>query len=186
MTLSLSDVARLLGKSERQVRYMVKTGRLAGRKEGAHWVFDRDALPLSQGQTRAQDQKAARALAIAQDVLGPAAARPDGAERMSLRQLTAMSEGLRLHATVREALGIAHPAAMHLRESLAMLGLGFHAFHGREKATHFGVAREQASRAVVELLIHGGEADALALAIEASFIPAIGGLVRRAERRGRP
>lgn len=185
MKLSLADVARLLGKSERQVRYMVKTGRLKGEKDGVHWVFERDALPLSAGQERAKEIKASRALAIAQEVLGPAAARPDAAERMSVRQLSAMTEGLRVHADIREALGDSHPATEHIRAALEMVGLGFHAFHGREKATHFGLAREHASRAVIALMLHGGEADDLADAVESNLIPAIGGLVRRAERRGR-
>lgn len=186
MELSLTDAARLLGKSERQVRYMVKTGRLEGRKDGARWVFERDALPLGPGQERAREIKASRALAIAQEVLGPAASRSAPLERMSVRQLSAMIEGLRVHAEIREALGSAHPATEHVRASLELVGLGFHAFQGREKASHFGLAREHASRAVVALLLQGGDAESLADAVEAHLIPAIGGLVRRAERRGRP
>lgn len=70
--LSLADAAALLGKSRRQVRYMIQQGRLPARKVAGRWVIEREELPLSRGQERAVARKAA-ALAQAVDAaLAPA------------------------------------------------------------------------------------------------------------------
>ena len=50
MDLSLKDAARLMGKSTRQVCYLLQQGRLKARKDGARWVIAREDLPLSDTQ----------------------------------------------------------------------------------------------------------------------------------------
>ena len=57
MDLSLAEVARLLGKSERQVRYLIVQGKLPARKVGRKWSVRRQDLPLSDGQKKAAAQK---------------------------------------------------------------------------------------------------------------------------------
>ncbi len=55
MDLLLSEAARLLDKSESQVRYMIKSGRLAARKVDGRWRIRREDLPRTAGQLRAAD-----------------------------------------------------------------------------------------------------------------------------------
>jgi hypothetical protein len=74
MDLSLRDAAKLLGKSPRQVRYMMQTGRIKARKDGGRWVIPRKELPLS-------DTAVARGLADQarlKDVLEGALGTPGG------------------------------------------------------------------------------------------------------------
>jgi excisionase family DNA binding protein len=61
MRLSLSEAATVLGKSERQIRYLIKSGHLTASKEGGQWrVTD---LLLTEGQRRSLAERlgAARA-----------------------------------------------------------------------------------------------------------------------------
>ncbi len=53
MEISLSEAATILGKSERQVRYLIKTERLPARKAANRWLIEDTDLPLSDGQRRA-------------------------------------------------------------------------------------------------------------------------------------
>ena len=50
MELSLSEVATVLGKSERQVRYLIKTERLKASKQGGRWSIHSEDLPLTAEQ----------------------------------------------------------------------------------------------------------------------------------------
>ena len=69
MKLSLTDAARILGKSSRQVRYMIHKGRLPATKLGERWVIRREDLPVSAGQQRALERKKEKALNMAENVL---------------------------------------------------------------------------------------------------------------------
>jgi hypothetical protein len=57
MDVSLIDACRLLGKTPRQVRYLVKKGELRAKKVAGRWVVDADELPLSEGQKSARASK---------------------------------------------------------------------------------------------------------------------------------
>ncbi len=52
MKLSLSEAARLLNQSERQVRYLIRQGKLRARKADGRWIIRREDLPLSEGQEK--------------------------------------------------------------------------------------------------------------------------------------
>ena len=71
MDLSLTDASRLLGKTPRQVRYLIKNGRLPARKVGNRWVIDSEALPLSQGQLQAARRRAQAVKDVVEEALGP-------------------------------------------------------------------------------------------------------------------
>lgn len=186
MDLSLAEAARLLGKSERQLRYLVKTGKVPAQKVAGRWRLVREELPLSEGQERAERIKSQRAARIAQEVLQPDAHGPAVQRRFSVRELAAYREGAPLYRSLAAELGAEHPAAVCLREALMLLACGCHEFHARGKAAYYGRAREQVSRAVMGLLLEDEEArGGLAEHIEQSVLPALGGLIRRAERRGR-
>ena len=87
---------------------------------------------------------------------------------------------------VLSRFGSDHPATLALRRSLHALAQGCHRFHGEAKALSYEGARDAASEAVCELLLLGGEeAGPWVAALENGFMPAVAGLVRRAEKRGR-
>lgn len=186
MDLSLAEAARLLGKSERQLRYLIKTGKLPARKVEGRWRLVREELPLTPGQERAEEVKRQRAARVALEVLQPAADGSDPRRRFSVRELRAYREGAPLCRSLAAELGADHPAARSLREALMLLACGCHEFHGRDKAGYYARAREQVSRAVMSLLLEDDEARGdLVEQIEQSLLPALGGLIRQAERRGR-
>ena len=186
MDLSLAEAARLLGKSERQVRYLIKTGDLAAQKKDGHWRIRREELPFSERQEAAAQHKAERATRLAMEVLQPRDGQQGAARRYSVRELRAYQEGAPLYRELVGATGPAHPAAELLREALMLLACGCHEFQAREKAAFYSRAREQASRAVMALLLEGDEARrGLIDRFEVALLPAIGGLIRQAENRGR-
>ena len=47
MKLTLEQAAARLGKSERQIRYLVQNSRLAAEKVGGRWLIESDDLALS-------------------------------------------------------------------------------------------------------------------------------------------
>jgi len=57
MYLSLQQAADRLGKSARQVRYLIQTGRLKADKVGGRWMVSAQELPLSDGQRAAIDRR---------------------------------------------------------------------------------------------------------------------------------
>jgi hypothetical protein len=72
MTLSLAEAAIALGESERQVHYLIKTGRLVAKKgEGGRWFIDSDALPLSDAQRQAMAERAATARQAVEKAIAP-------------------------------------------------------------------------------------------------------------------
>ena len=80
MELTVRDAARILGKSERQVRYLIQTGRLSANKRDGQWKISRDDLPRSKGQQRAERHKAERAsdVAAAESSVEPSPRRSNG------------------------------------------------------------------------------------------------------------
>lgn len=184
MELSLAEAARLLGKSERQVRYLIKTGTLPAKKRDGRWRIQREDLPLSKGQQRAARQKAERAARLAVEVLQPREESKTPARRYSVRELKAYQEAAPLCQELTQEVGSDHPAVPLLRESLMLLACGCHEYDGQRKARFYVSAREQASRAAMTLLLEEGRPEWVDR-FETALLPAIGGLIRQAERRGR-
>jgi excisionase family DNA binding protein len=85
MELSLQQAAAILGKTRRQVLYMIDQGRLPGKKVGGRWVIDRVDLQVDEAMQQRTRQKQARFRAVVEDVLTPATER-----RYSLRDLKAV------------------------------------------------------------------------------------------------
>ncbi len=50
MQLTLQEAAVRLGKSVRQVRYLINSGQISAQKLGGRWFVQSSDLPLSQGQ----------------------------------------------------------------------------------------------------------------------------------------
>lgn len=182
MELTLKQAAAQLGKSVRQVRYMIQTGALPAKKSPSGWLVDSAALPASpmQSEAAARKQKALRA--AVDDVLSA----PDmpGARRYSLRNLRAVQVALPIRSACEAAFGPSHTAAEALYQTIEHLIRGCHRFARGDKADAYRLARDEASRSACSLVIEGSE-PALKLLdqVEQDLLPAIAGLLRRQERR---
>ncbi|MCK6529908.1 helix-turn-helix domain-containing protein [Myxococcota bacterium] len=186
MQLSLADAARLLGQSERQVRYLIQTGRLAALKVAGRWVIERDALPLTEGQGRARERRAADLVDAVQEALGPHL-RPDGRRSFSVREMLAFQSAVGPWRATRDLLGTEHAATLELETAAIRISQGCHRFHHRDKSGAFRDARELAATAVARLYLDGRPgAEEIGASVEERLLPQLSGLLRRAERREGP
>ncbi len=180
MQLSLAEAARILGKSRRQVLYLIEQGRLPAKKVGGRWEIDRADLQVDeQVQQRSEQQKASLQAAVEDAMSG----RKDK-RSYTLRDLRAVKVAVPLYQQLVSGGAERAAAAQHLRVCLDQLGMGCHRFHRAHKASAYNDARDAASLACVELLL-GGSAGPLMDTIEQELMPALGGLVRRNERKSK-
>ena len=183
MQLSLQEAAERLGKSVRQVRYMIQNGHLRAVKSGGRWSIDAADLPLSPPQRAAVERR--------EHALRDAVERGLGldsppAQRYSVLDLKAFQIALPIYRDCAGLLGDAHPAATALRDTLTLLAQGCHRFSREDKSVSYRAARDAASLAVCELVLSGSDqAQPLIRAIEQELMAAFSGLLRRLERRAR-
>ena len=95
MKLSLSQAAEQLGKTRRQIRYMIQEGRLEASKEGGRWSVDSGALPLDGPRQAAQ----ARRLERLRDV-------PTRRDRSAQRTLRSKPRSCRVRCADRRTSGL--------------------------------------------------------------------------------
>lgn len=185
MELTLQQAATQLGKSLRQVRYMVKLGKLPARKTGAVWRIDSAVLTPSPAQVEAALKTQQKLRAAVEDAL-------DGGDtpnkaRYSLRNIRAISVAVPLHRACLEELGATHRATGASYSLLEDLARGCHRFAHAEKVEAYRAARDETSRCACALLVDASpRAHALLAQLEQELLPAIAGLLRRYERRPRP
>lgn len=174
----LPEAAALLGKSERQVRYLIQTGKLAGDKVGGRWRVSAEALG-NLPERRAQAAEKREALrAIVERALPTGDVAP-----WSVRSMRAVRHALDLHRGLVEAFSAGSPEARAVAEALRHLVRGGHAFQRAEKRSAYQEARLATCDAVSALLLRGStEALALVDAAESGLMPALAGLLRRSER----
>lgn len=130
-------------------------------------------------------QKQEQAARLAVEVLRPDG-EPKGSKRPTVRELRAFREGAPLYRELISTAGADHPAAALLHEALMLLACGYHEFDSCNKAAFYARSREHISRAAMALLLDDEEARRdLIDRLEMSLLPAIGGLIHRAERRER-
>lgn len=146
MRLSLSQAATLLGKSERQLRYLVKTGQIPATKADGKWSIDEADLPLTASQRSAIDARAEAARRAFEGALPPSdkpdpPGQPDaGRERVyTVTKLEAFRQGQALYRDAR-ALLADDPACGLLFAALDHLTRGCHLFHADDKARAFALA----------------------------------------------
>ncbi len=187
--MSLADAATVLGKSERQVRYMIKTGLLQAEKVGGRWVIESSALPLSEAQRQALSGRVEAARSAFERGVAPAERVADGKQRRcySVLDLDTFTLGLAIYRELRSQLGTDQPATVHLFECLRELTTGCHDFYPRDKAAHFAAARRACTGALVHLLVAEESGDgpiaALAGKLEQELIPKVSSLIAGQERR---
>ena len=183
MQLSLQQAAVRLGKSVRQVRYLIQTGTLSAQKSGGRWLIDAASLPFSEPQKAAVARRDRALRSAVETGLGLDEAAP---ERYSVHDLKAFQIGLPLFRQSTERLGAEHPASAALRATLVLLAQGCHRFGYGDKAESYRAARDAASLAVCELILAGqDETVPLVRAVEQDLMAAFSGLLRRLERRAR-
>ncbi len=192
MKISLSEAATILGKTERQVRYLIKTGRLAARKDGNRWYVESTELPLSDGQRRAVAARVETAREAFDKGLEPAAKAGKNEKQrthFSVTDLKAFKTGVEICRAITGELGADHAAGKELNAALKRVAQGCHCFHPADKAHHFTEARDLAATAVAELLLQPGDGEpmrrGLAERIENELIPKLAGLVASQEKRNR-
>ncbi|MBL9008149.1 MAG: helix-turn-helix domain-containing protein [Myxococcales bacterium] len=191
MELSLEDAATQLGKSVRQVRYLVKLGRLPSRKVAGRYLVTippsggppcEEPAPSSAPRARAQQRKHSALRAAVEDALDL----PPQQRRYSLRDLKAFQVGLPLYQQALDRLGPEHGACRALRQLLEYLSRGCHRVDSADKAEAYRAARDAASQAVCELLLFPGTgSEALVDGIEQDLMAALAGLLRRLQPRQR-
>lgn len=182
MDLSLEEASAILGKTRRQVLYLIKQERLAAKKLGGRWFIDRADLQLDDDMRQRSTQRQDRLKAVVEDALAPGHTR-----RYTLRDLKAVQMAMPIYRDLAARGNGSEQAAMHMRQCLDHLALGCHRYDQREKTTAYRAARDAASLAAMELLLgQKTEAeDPLLRSIEQELMPAFAGLLRRSERRTR-
>jgi excisionase family DNA binding protein len=184
MLLTLAQAAELLGQSRRQIRYLIKTGRLPAVKVGGHWRIDSERLPRSPGQRAAAERKQQHLVEVVEEALALPSA--SDRKRYSVRDLRAFQIGAAIYRDATARLAPDHPAAGFLRQVLEHVALGCHRFRQEDKVSEYQAARDHASRAACTLAIDAtAPAQELLDRVEQDLMAALGGLVRRMERRTR-
>jgi excisionase family DNA binding protein len=182
MQLSLQEAMQILGKTRRQVLYMIEQGRLPARKVGSRWVIERADVQVDEAVHQRTTQKQARFKAVIEDALTPGQER-----RYTLRDLKAVQVATPIYREMAARGDGWSKAAAHMRACLDQLAVGCHRYDRHEKTLAYRAARDAASLAAMELLLHteAKPDDGLLDAIEQELMPAVAGLLRRSERRGR-
>jgi hypothetical protein len=184
MQLTLEEAATRLGKSRRQVLYMIRQDRLPARKIAGHWFIDSDDLPLNEDRHRRSERKQRQFKAAVEEALE--VTNEDMKARYSVRDLKALQITLPLYRKTCADLDESHPAALALRRVLEHLCRGCHRFERTEKAESYRAARDAASLAICELLLADStSADTLIQALEQDLMAALAGLMRRMDTQRR-
>jgi len=176
MNLTLSQAATALGKTRRQLVYMIEQGRIEAQKIGGRWYLDSRAIE----QDPVASQRGQIRQANLRDAIEDALLPPDRQRRYSLLDLKAFQVAHPIYEAITEHWGPDHHASLHLHQCLEHLAQGCHRFARGEKARAYQAARDAASLAVLELIL--SRDDALAGTrdtLEQDLMPAIAGLLRR-------
>ncbi len=183
MTLTVQQAAAHLGKTVRQVRYMIQQGSLPAKKVGGRLVVESGDLPQTEAKKAAGERKARQLRGLVDDALEVPEKLP---RRYSVLDLKAFQLCLPLFRQASDELGAEHPATTQLRRALELLSQGCHRYERGDKADAYRQARDAASLAVCELVLDGTPPAAeIRSAIEQELMASLAGILRRAERRGR-
>jgi excisionase family DNA binding protein len=184
MQLSLPQAAEILGKSRRQVKYLIEQGLLPATKVGGRWVLERDDLQMDEIAQQRASLKQAQLQASIEEAL-----KPSGKKRFyTLRDIKAVQLATPLYRELLTRGDGWQKAAQHMRECLDQLAVGCHRYDRREKAAAYSAARDAASLAAIEIVLaHENNDDrteqTLLDTIEQELMPAFAGLLRRNENK---
>ncbi|MCP5040595.1 MAG: helix-turn-helix domain-containing protein [bacterium] len=183
MTINLQEAATILGKTVRQVRYLIQTNRIRATKVAGRYVIERDDLPQTEPAEKARTRRQERLREVVEDTLEVSTER---SRRYSIRDLKAFQVAKPLYLRAQEELGPEHCVASMLFKSIDQLVVGCHRYDRSEKAESYRLARDYASQALSHLALATDSAsDPILDAIEQDLMPAFAGLLRRVDRKGR-
>lgn len=186
MYLTVAEAAARLGKTPRQIRYLLKQGQLDARKPGKSWQIDVASLDahVAPGVVAHRERVADRVDAEVAAVTPEPP--PTSRRRYSLTDMKAYQIAAPLLARCHTDLGPEHDATRLLRASLDHVARGCHRFERDEKAAAYRDARDAASHAVCALYLDGGDAAReIATTIEQELMATFAGLLRRLSKRRR-
>jgi len=179
MKLTLGQAATALGKTRRQLVYLIEQGRLPAEKVGGRWYLDSVVLERDPATARRLDIKNAMLKDAVEDAL-----LPSGKQRhYSLKDIKAFQIAHPLYQGLRQRSGAPDLATAHLHECLRQLAQGCHRYGRAEKTRAYQAARDAASLAVLELmLLQDRDLEGTIDALEQDLMPAIAGLLGRLDR----
>ncbi len=181
MKLSLTEAATALGKTRRQLVYLIEQDRIPAEKVGARWYIESSALELDPATQQRVQAKQSHLKEAIEDALIPAKKQ----KRYSVQDLKAFQIAHPLYQDLRTHPGEAHSATRHLHDCLAHLAQGCHRYGRVEKASAYRAARDAASLAVLELILCRDPAlEKFATALEQNLMSSLAGLLRRVDGRG--
>ena len=111
MKLSLQEAAALIGKTPRQIRYLIKTGKVSAQKKKGRWVIESTSLPLSEGQSKAAAARGEKVREIVEEVIGPTVKAGQSAKHFSVRDLRAFQRAEPIYRELVSKYGPEEPAA---------------------------------------------------------------------------
>ncbi len=109
MWVTLHEAATLMGKTPRQVRYLILQERLAADKRSGRWMIRREDLPLSKGAEAAATRKADTLHDTVQRTLAEAG---HAREAFGIQQIQAVRALLPVHRAMVAELGTERSATV--------------------------------------------------------------------------
>ena len=183
--LTISEAASLLGKSERQVRYLIQQGELEARKVAGRWVVSSEALPAPKRRAGPAPSSGGPKHEVAERLRQAAETPP--ARRYSVRDLRAYQAAEPIYRELCTSLGAEDAVTVRLRQALDLIARGCHTYQSGRKVEFYEQAREQVASAVTDLLLDGPAQDetraSLADRLEAALLPQLAGLIRSSESK---
>lgn len=192
--LSVKEIAKISGVSERTLRFYIADGRIKARKEGRAWQCEVKSLQKV-GINIAEQEVAetANTAALPNTAVKSAATGNRIAAKKSTRKRRSYQtlEDLGVYKDLL-AMWFEYPikdseeSFRLIKYVLEQTALGFYEYHPPRKVTFFRAAREGVVRAIVafKMLRSPKSHDALWVSgLENDILPGIIGLIRRAEKR---
>jgi hypothetical protein len=201
-----------MNRTPRAIRYMIKAQKIPARLVGHTYVIQREHLPLTDEQRQKTEAVWGKVRDVVDRVLPirdplpdavppvqaaePASSPEQEKPRFSVRKLDVFQAALGVYATVVQtgrARGAppGRPAPdASLLEGLKALSAAYYQFEPRRKRDRLEDARERFTQALAELAAlrallpdHAAGLDAAMESLERQVLPAMGGLLRRVDRK---
>ena len=178
MQLSIQQTAELLGKTRRQVIYMIKQKQLPAQKVGGRWCVERADLGVDEAKQQRTKVRAGQFREAMEEALASASKK----QQYTMGDLYAVKIAIPIYRELLARGPEWESASTRLRECLDHLAVGCHRFNSREKSASYRSARDAASLAAMELLLRSEDGnDALLQRIEGELMHAFAGILKRSE-----
>jgi len=191
MDLKLKEVANLLGKSERQIRYMIKKGELKAIKKDGQWSIDRECLPFSVKQILTINRKREIFTDGIDKVVNKLAIKKEYTftDLRSFQLSYALYREF-LNQDGQDGKDLQDNFNVQLGKVFVCLASGYHSFDTQDKIREYKRAKLELCQLLVNLFTKNHQKPSQPLAkamntIEKDIIPSINGLIRAIEKKER-